>query len=200
VRLAIFIILGVVVVCVVAWLIAFTFLRARMQHYIFAHQLLPLAMFDDPVAVLAPMVSPTGFSAEGQDHLLRLWEAAGEGHSPKDRVPFDGLSYSMEVLGHPNSTAFFVTLPPPAKKTEAHFALMVFDAPGLCHGTVRHLRCFVLENYGRENGNPRTQLGEWTPKENGELKYAGHGAGPPPDKEAFMASVQQIIEASGSQP
>jgi len=132
--------------------------------------------------------------------LLRFWEAAGEGHSAKDRVASDSLTYSMEVLGHPNSTAFFVTLPPPVKKTEAHFVLMVFDAPGLSCGTVRHLRYFVLEHYGQENGTPKTQLGEWIAKENGGLKFEDHGAGTSPEKEAFMARVQQIIEASGSQP
>lgn len=199
-KIAIFVVLGVLVACVVGWFIAFLRYRARMQHYIFAHQLLPSQMFAEPAAVLAPMVSPTGFSSEGRDHLLRFWEAAGEGQTGGDLASPDALTYSMEVLGHPNSTAFFVELPPPEKKTEAHFALMVFDAPGLCHSTVRHLRYFVLEHYGQQNGAPKTQLGEWTSKDDGSLKYADHGAGPPPEKEAFMARVQEIIEASGSQP
>jgi len=145
-KIAIFIFLGVLVVCAIAWLIAFIFYRARMQHYIFAHQLLPSQMFAKPFAVLAPMVSPTGLSPEGREHLLRFWEAAGEGQTGKDLVSPDSLTYSMEVLGHPNSTAFLVQLPGPAKKTEAHFALLVFDAPGLCYDAVRHLHYFVLEH------------------------------------------------------
>jgi len=199
-KIAIFIIVGLVVLCAIAWMIGFIFYRARMQHYVFAHQLLPSQMFAEPVAVLAPMVSPTGFSPEGREHLLRFGEAAGEGHTDKDLVSPDELTYSMDVLGHPNSTAFFVTLPPPLKKTEAHFALMVFDAPGLCRNAVRHLRYFVLEHYGQKNGTPKTQLSEWTPKEGGSLKHIDHGTGTPPDKESFMARVQQIIETSGSQP
>jgi hypothetical protein len=199
-KIAIFAILGLVVLCAVAWFIGLICYRARMQHYIFAHQLLPLQMFAEPVAVLAPMLSPTGFSPEGREHLLRFWEAAGEGHSDKDLVSPDELTYSMEVLGHPNSTAYFVTLPTPVKKTEAHFALMVFDAPGLCCDALRHLRYFVLEHYGQKNGVPKTQLSEWTPKEDGSLTHVDHGTGTLPDKASFMARVQEIIETSGSQP
>src|SRR3954470_15816129 len=190
-KIALFIILGVVVLSAVAWVIGFILYRARMQHYVFAHQLLPSQLFARPVAVLAPMVSPTGFSPEGREHLLRFWEAAGEGHTDKDLVSPDELTYSMEVLGHPNSTAFFVTMPPPVKKTEAHFALMVFDAPGLCCDAVRHLRYFMLEHHGEKNGTSSTQLGEWVSKRDGSLKYVGHGAGTPPDKTSFMANVQK---------
>jgi hypothetical protein len=199
-KIAIFIILGLLLVCVIAWVIGFIFYRARMQHYVFAHQLLPSKMFADPVMVLVPMVSPAGFSPEGREHLLRFWEAAGEGHRGKDLVSPEELTYSMEVLGHPNSAAFFVTLPPPIKKSEAHFALMVFDSPGLCFDAVRHLRYFVLEYYGQKGGTPKTQLTEWTPKKDGSLKFVDHGTGTPPDKASFMAKVQQIIKASGSQP
>lgn len=199
-KVAILIILGVLVVGTIAWVVGFIFFRARMQHYLFAHQLLPSQMFADPVTVLGPMASATGSSEEGRGHLLQFWEAAGEGHSGQDLVSPDSLTYSTEVLGHPNSTAYLVTLPPPAKKSEAHFALMVFDAPGLCCGTVRHLRYFVLEHHGQSNGMPKTLVGEWTPKGDGSLKYADHGAGTPPDRESFLLRVEQIIEASGSQP
>jgi hypothetical protein len=190
-----YVLIGVVVLIGIAWFLGLMFLRARMQHYVFAHQLLPGQLFDKPVAVLAPMVSAEGFSAEGREHLLMFWEAAGEGFSGKDLVSPEALTYSMEVLGHPNSTAFFIPLPPPLKKTEAHFALMVFDAPGLCCDQVRHLRYFVLEHYGET-----TQLGEWVGKENGDLEYKDHGGGLPPEKEPFLAKVQEIIETSGSQP
>ena len=86
------------------------------------------------------------------------------------------------------------------KKTEAYFALMVFDASGLCYDAVLHLRYFVLEHYGQKNGKPKTQLSEWTPKEDGSLKHVDHGTGTPPEKASLMARVQEIIEQSGSQP
>ena len=199
-KIAIIVILGLLFLCVIAWVIGFIFYRARMQLYIFAHQLLPSQMFADPSAVLVPMVSPEGYSDEGRAHLLRLWDAAGEGQSGKDLVSSESLTYLMVVLGHPNSTAFLVTLPPPEKTTEAIFALMVFDAPGLCCNAVRHLRYFVLEYYGQKDGITKTQLSEWTPKEGGGLKHVDHGKGVEADGRAFMAKVQEIIEASGSQP
>src|SRR4051794_7368698 len=120
-KIAVFIVLGLVVVGVVAWVIGFIFFRARMQHYIFAHQLLPTQMFADPVRVLGTLASGTGSSDEGRAALHALWAAAGEGLSGEDVVSPEALTYSTEVLGHPNSTAYLVTLPPPVKKTEAHF-------------------------------------------------------------------------------
>ena len=191
-----FILLGGIVVAAGAWLIGFMFFRARMQHYIFSHQWLPSQMFDDPETVLGALASATGCSEEGRKALRAFWKAVGEGLSGNDVVSPDGLTYSTEVLGHPNSTAYLVTMPPPIKKTEAHFALMVFDAPGLCCGTIRHLRYFVLEHYGPS----RTQLGEWTPKPDGGLKYVDHGTSATTDRDSFLARVQRIIEESGSQP
>jgi hypothetical protein len=196
----ILIIVGVLVVCIVVFFIAYKLFSARMQHYQFAHQLLPKQLFAEPVAVLVPMVSATGFSNEGREHLLRFWEAAGQDYSGQHLVASDSLTYSMVVLGHPNSTAFLIELPPPVKKPEAFFTLMVFDAPGLTVGTVRHLRYFTLEFHGNKNGIAKTWLSEWKPKADGNLEYVDHGEGPAPDKGEFMARVQQIIEASGSQP
>lgn len=199
-KITIIVILALLVVAVVIFIIAFIKYRARMQHYTFAHQYLPKQMFAEPYGVLVPMVDKTGFSAAGLEHLRLFWEAAGEGFGGKDLVSSDALTYSMVVLGDPNSTAFLIELPPPEKKTEAHFVLMVFDAAGLCCNAVRHLRYFVLENYGEKDGAPKTQLGEWVRKADGSLKYADHGAGPLPTKQDFMWSVQKIIEESGSQP
>ena len=196
----ILIILGVIVVCVVALFIAYKLFGARIQHYQFAHRLLPEQLFADPVAVLVPLVSATGFSNEGREHLLRFWEAAGQDCSGNHLVASDSLTYSMTVLGHPNSTAFLIELPPPVKKPEAYYVLIVFDAPGLTCGTVRHLRYFVLQYDGQKNGTPKTSMCEWKPKADGKLEYVSLGEGPPPDKGEFMTRVQQIIETSGSQP
>ena len=196
----ILIILGVIVVCVVAFFIACKFMLARLQHHQFAHQVLPKALFADPSAVLVPLVSATGSSAEGREHLLRFWEAAGEDASENHKVSPDSLTYSMVVLGHPNSTAFLIELPPPVKKPEAFMVLIVFDAPGLTCGTLRHLRYFALQYDTDKNAPHKTWLCEWKPQENGKLEYVDLGAGPPPEKSAFMARVQQIIETSGSQP
>lgn len=199
-KLGIFVTLGVLLLLALRWFIRAMRHRARMQHYIFAHQLLPSQMFAQPESVLLPMISEKGFCPEGREHLLQFWQAAGENLSERDLVSHEGLTYSVEVLGHPNSTAYLVELPQPKMKPEAYFALMVFDAPGLCCGTIRQLRYFVLEHWGEENGLPKTHLGEWVPKDNGSLKYVSHGSDIPPEKDMLMAKVEQIIQSSGSQP
>jgi hypothetical protein len=194
-----FIILGLVLLGAAVWVIGYL-RRARIQHYVFAHQALPLEMFADPELVLVPMVNAKGFSEEGRQHLLQFWEAAGEGCPARDLVAADELTYSMEVLGHPNSTAMFVTLPPPKVKPEAYFVLMVFDAPGLCFGKPRHLRYFTLEYHGMKKGVPQTLVSEWKATGKGGLDYVSYDEETPPEKEAFMARVEEIIKESGSQP
>ena len=94
---------------------------ARQQHYQFAHQLLPKHLFAEPAAVLIPMVSASGFSEEGRAHLLQFWEAAGEGYSGAHLVSSDALTYSMQVLGHPNSTAFLDRTPSTCQKPRGLF-------------------------------------------------------------------------------
>ena len=171
-----------------------------MQHYVFAHQLLPKQMFAEPFAVLAPMIDEKGFSKQGRDHLIQFWEAAGEGFSGKHLVPSDALTYRMVLTPHPNTTMFLVELPPPVKKPEAYYVAMVFNAPGLACNKLRHLRYFTLEYHGIKNGTPMTVVSEWKPKDDGELDYEDHGAGPAPDKKEFLKRVQKIVKQSGSQP
>jgi hypothetical protein len=195
----VYIVVGLLAVFATIWLLALLFCRARMQHYVFAHQLLPSTLFANPNPLLVPLVSEQGSSRAGRDHLLKIWQAAAEGLPEQDHVSGESLAYSMEVLGHPNSTAFFIQLPKPERKTEAHFVLIVFDAPGLCVGKLRQLRYFVLEHYGEADGAAKTNLGEWVKKGDG-LKFANHGKGPPPDKAAFLAAVQNVVKESGSQP
>jgi hypothetical protein len=200
VKIAFFILLGLVALIGVAWVIGYLFYRARMQHYVFAHQALPLELFAEPELMLAPLIDATGFSEAGRQHLLRFWEASAEGCEARDLVSADELTYSMEVLGHPNSTAIFILLPPPKVKPEAYFALMVFDAPGLATSKIRHLRYFTLEYHGQKNGVPKTLMGEWKDNGKGGLDYESYDRTTPPDKAAFLARVEQIIQESGSQP
>ncbi len=194
------IVVGVLAALVAAFFIAAKLFAARMQHYVFAHQLMPAQMFAEPFAVLAPMVDAKGFSKQGREHLLEFWDAAGAGCSGKHLVPSDAVTYKMAVLGHPNSTAFLVELPPPVKKPEAYYVAMVFDSPGLAANRIRHLRYFTLEYHGIKNGTPKTWVSEWKPEEDGGLEYVDHGEGPAPDKKEFLLRVQKIIKASGSQP
>jgi hypothetical protein len=190
----------VVIVAVVAFIAVARRSLARMQHYQFAHDVLPTQLFADPASVIIPLIAPESANPGGRDFLLELWEAAGQTAGDGILVPPDGLDYSTDVFGHPNSTACLIRLPPPLKKPEAYFAAIVFDGPGLAVGTPRQLRYFVLEHHGEKNGSPKTLVGEWSPKGEGKLTYASHGSDTPPDLAAFVSRVRQIIETSGSQP
>jgi hypothetical protein len=92
IMVAVYIILGVLAVLIIVWVLMFMFGRARMQHYVFAHQTLPSCTFENPQVVLTPLVSGQGFSAEGRKHLLKLWEVAAEGLPEQDLVSGDTLT------------------------------------------------------------------------------------------------------------
>src|SRR5436190_2198872 len=179
-KIAIIVVL-VLVVAVVAFIIIARRGLARMQHYQFAHDVLPTQLFADPASVIVPLIAPDSSSPGGRELLLGLWEAAGQTSRDGIVVRSDGLDYTTDIFGHPNSTACLIQLPPPLKKPEAYFAAIVFDGPGLAVGTPRQLRYFVLEYHGEKNGAPKTLVGEWSPKEDGKLQYSGHGSDTPPD-------------------
>src|SRR5438477_463763 len=103
-KIAIIVIL-VLVVAVVAFIMIARRGLARMQHYQFAHEVLPTQLFADPASVIIPLVSPASGSPGGRDFLLQLWEATGQTAGDGIVVPPDGLDYATEVFGNPNSTA-----------------------------------------------------------------------------------------------
>jgi len=190
----------VLVVAVVAFLIIARRGLAWLQNYHFAHEVLPTHLFADPASVIIPLIAPESSGLGGRDFLLQLWKESGEPSDDGSIVLPEGLDYTTDVFGHPNSTACLIQFPKPSKKPEAYFAAIVFDGPGLAAGTPRQLRYFVLEHQGEKNGTPKTLLAEWLPAGGGKLKYEEHGAGTPPDMAAFTSRVRQIIETSGSQP
>jgi hypothetical protein len=81
-KIAIIVAVGVLFLFAVVWVIGFLKKRARMQHYIFAHQLLPAQMFADPSTVLVPMVSETGYSGEGRVRFLASQSTLRSFHLP----------------------------------------------------------------------------------------------------------------------
>jgi hypothetical protein len=192
-KIALIILLGLVVL-----VIAFIFVArrglARMQHYQFAHDLLPSELFANPASVILPLIAPDSATPGGRDMLLALWEEAGRRSGDGIVVPPDGLDYTTDVFGHPNATACLIQLPPPLKKPEAYFAAIIFDGPGLAVGAPRQLRYLVLEHHGDNNGTPRTLVGEWSAKDNGKLTYSEHGTGIAPDMTSFAARVREIVE------
>ncbi len=72
------IVIVVLVVAFVAFIIIARRGMARMQHYQFAHDVLPTQLFADPASVILPLIAPDSTSPGGRDFLLALWDAAGQ--------------------------------------------------------------------------------------------------------------------------
>src|SRR6187455_2306987 len=98
------IIFGVIVV-IVALFIFFRRRMPRMQHYAFAHEVLPSRLFANPESVIIPLIAPQSFSPGGRELLLALWNEAGEASTDPTLLSPDGLDYTSDVFDHPNSTA-----------------------------------------------------------------------------------------------
>ena len=167
----------------------------RMHHYQFAHVILPKLLFEDPASVIIPLITDSEeIEPRGRDYLLNIWDFAGT-HTPDGRVvAADGLSHCSEVLGSPNTTVIFITMPPPELKPEAYFAAIAFDGPGLALGTPRLLRYFVLEYHGAKDGEPLTVVGEWQ-ESAGQPLYTNHGPVTQADHASFRQRVRELIGA-----
>ena len=173
---------------------------ARLQHYTFAHVDLPTAVFESTEETLIPLLAPTGRSDSGREHLLAFWERARSAAPFAAPIPSDQLDYTTEVLGHPDSTVFCITLPEPRFRPEAAFIAIVFDGPGLAAGSPRQLRYFVLEFHGMKEGQRTNFVAEWSPIGKGKLDYVAHGKEPTLDAVGFLNVVRKIVESSGTQP
>jgi hypothetical protein len=195
--IAIWIALGVGIVVLLA-LVAWLFFRSqpRMQHYMFAHDVVPQAIFNDPIGCL-PLLLSNGRSSAKQSELLTTWWQQAKQSAPfAAEIPVEEISFRTEVLGHPNATAFIIEMPPPEKKREAAAIIVVADGPGLAVGKMRHLRYFALEF----DGSGRASIGEWFQKSPGKLSYREHGGGHSVDVDAFVKAVHRIVEVDGSMP
>jgi hypothetical protein len=192
------IILGVALIGVLLWFV----LRSRsgmsekprIQHYVFAHKLLPQTFFENPVGVVMPLIiSATDRSKPDAAELLKaLWQDSNveAGAQP---IEWDPSAFEVTVLSHPNNTVAVIPLPPPLHKAEAHYVAMVFDGPGMAAGNIRQLRYFALEHSGGDV--PKTFLSEWSPGDD-ELKYEIHFEDVEPTVAAFLEKIESLLPAS----
>jgi len=171
--------------------------RARQQHYLFAHKMLPQIAFDFGAASVL-MLSEQEKAA---DFLERVWRDCGEGLEGRDFVSPDGASVGLSVetrrIGN-NELVSIVSLPTPEVTPEAYFVALMCDAvPQSASGDgspetlelwrllVRStpVRVFTLELSQPEEGEARTVFCEWT----SDGRHVNMGDGPSPDKNAFFA-------------
>ncbi len=149
---------------------------ARLQHYLFAHRVLPDLFSRDPLQMLAALKGP-----DGPERLRRLWEEVGKGAPPEERVAPDGLTCSDHELSRGLwCPTLVVVMPPTANVGEAILAAAV-----LAGGP----RYFTLEHgLALPEGAPRTVLCEW--RAGSHLNY---GDGPPADVTAFLQAVEDKV-------
>ena len=169
--------------------------KPRIQHYVFAHKLLPQTFFENPVGVIMPLIiSATDRSKpEAVELLNALWQDSNveAGAQPID---WDPSAFEVTVLSHPNNTVAVIPLPPPLHKAEAHYVAMVFDGPGMAAGNIRQLRYFTLEHSGGDV--PKTFLSEWSAGKSDDLEYEVHFEDVEPNVATFLEKIETLLPAS----
>jgi len=158
--------------------------EAREHHYIFVHDAFRSLMFDNDG--LAERLGTPG----GVQMILSLWEkvgqrvverGTGEALSPEG---LEVVSSGLRVADNHVGIMAVIQLPEPVGIKEAYF-IGVTVKP-LAKPWETPLRYFTLE-VGK---NGTTVLGEWD-----EDTHTSHGAGPLPDRDAFIEAVWKIYTA-----
>lgn len=171
--------------------------KPRIQHYVFAHKLLPRTLFDDPVGVVMPLVvtATDRSKPEGVELLRALWNEADVEREPHPVIEWDPSGYKVTCLSHPNNMVIVIPLPEPLHKAEAYYAVMVVDSPGMAVGHIRQLRYFVLEHLGMRGGLHKTYLSEWSPKGPEELEYKIHFENVQPTVPEVLSKIESLLPA-----
>jgi hypothetical protein len=146
----------------------------RRHHYMFAHRELPSGARRFGADLVAA-------GRDGQLTLDVVWNRVGEGLPEPDRLPAEGLSHSYhERAGH---RVLLISLPTARYPTEAHFTAIAVPTEG------EAVRYFTLEYaVSPMDGGRYTVLGEWN-----EQRHINYGEGPPPDADAFLTAIDQML-------
>lgn len=142
-----------------------------MQHYVFAHRILPALFLEDPQG-FARAIERDGTL------LRRLWARSG---------PWWKRFLGAGRIGHrkrglpDGATVLVVTLPPPRMMTEAHFVGLLI-APAQDEAAF-----FTLERHDGSDGRVSTVLGGWSAK-----GHANYGDGPAPTVDAFVDAIGRL--------
>ena len=163
--------------------------RPRVQHYLFAHTALRQFAFEQPMFAFGGVLSEELRDKTGQ----ALWDSVAEEikDTGEPTEPFPGIESKISKCGV--FPCAIVKMPPAKKQTEAHFVAIVLridttkDKPS--HPVP--ISYFTLEHGGPDG---TTVLGEWTKEGN----HVNHGAGPPPEWEAFEKAIAREIATSPS--
>lgn len=168
---------------------------ARPHHYAFAHGVLPMVFFEDPVGFLAEVAT------RGMEILPRIWsdtfEVVKRHKSDAEMLSSDGLTSTCYGLGS-ETLAVIISLPPPTELTEAYFVGLVVRPPrkrlfGLL-GTKKGLARFITLELGSNlDDTSRTVVGEWTEDTGADVSHRNFGDGPEPTLGAFAAKLGEMV-------
>jgi hypothetical protein len=154
----------------------------RIQHYMFAHRVIPQLFYGDPAKFFDI------FSRDADRFVSFYWDKLGEQITqPEGRVDGAGLRGEVRTLAGDIQLAL-ITMPAPAAVAEAYFTAAAYRPQAEGASLARY---FTLE-YGINipDGNPRTVFCGWT----AEGAHFNMGDGPAADPELFIDVVQARLD------
>jgi hypothetical protein len=127
---------------------------------------------------------------DGMKFLKFWWDHTAKEVEDDSLVPMKGLTYEIRDYGD-GRRVVLLTLPPPQTEGEAFFLALV-TRPLKKHFLIwkNYSHVFVLSLVGEPGAEPRTQLGEITPR---RVAHVPIGPGPKPDLDAFYEVVCEEI-------
>ncbi|MFQ5605678.1 MAG: hypothetical protein ACE5HS_20605 [bacterium] len=145
--------------------------ETRLQHYQFAHKLLPRLFFSDPANM--KIVLDLG----GLDFIKSIWDKFGSEFGDTERIGSENLDL---IVRNPQDKVFIyvIKFPPPKDLAEAYFSAMVFDGENQSYMTLEYSYFFT-----------GTVLGAWT-KDGSHLNY---GSGPNPTVGEFVEAILELL-------
>ncbi len=155
----------------------------RRQHYHFAHQYLPERACQHPKLLVEKLREKSATS-----YLSFLWVSRGlavKGEH-EEFIPADGLECCPIEIGDDYYGAL-VRFPTPQKMAEAYFVAIVLPVANSASASCQF---FTLEFSMDADRTKRTALGEWV-----DGSHFNLGSGPPPEKEAFLEAMAELVES-----
>jgi hypothetical protein len=164
----------------------------RTQHYVFGHVVLRQMAFDKPLGVLGILHSP-----EGPKFLTSLWDdVADQVRANGEPADVDGSALEFRPVLVGGFPCALVRMPPPTAAPECHYVAIVVhlnlesEEPPPEEPMVSY---YTLERGQTVEGAEVTMLCGW----NAAGTHLNYGEGPPPDPDAFVRALTELVAKGG---
>ena len=130
---------------------------------------------------------------DGNKLLRFYWDEAGKKLAEEQRASSFGLNYMTRPLPR-NSEIILITLPEPCEESEAYYVALIYQPYRRLpfFGVSDISRVVVLERTYDPDCNPSTRLVDIDRHLGKEII----GPGPAPEREAFLAAVNELIRGT----